>query len=602
MTRGSALPRLIAAVTALWVGLGASCVWAAPAHGISMQGQPALPPDFVSLPYAWPEAPKGGTLVSGEIGGFDSLNPFILKGRAPAPLQTLVFETLMARNWDEPFSLYGLLAESIDTDEARSWVEFVLRPEARFSDGTPVTVEDVIWSMQTLAEKGLPRYRIAWEKVSKVTQTGPRSVRFDFSVPDRELPLLIGLRPILKKADWEGRDFAASTLQAPIGSGPYVVGAFEPGRSINLERNPDWWGRDLPVNRGLHNFDRIRTEYFVDAGVLFQAFTAGELSFFRELSPSRWMRDYSFPLVTSGAIVKEEVPHGRPSGMEGFVFNTRRPLFADWRVRDALLHAFDFEFVNRTVTQGQQPRRMSYFANSELAMGPDAADPAVRALLEPYQDSLVPGALEAYALPVSDGSPRNRANLRKAMKLLEAAGWQARDGRMVGPDGAPFRFEILLQNGQSEIPASIFADALRQIGIEARITVVDQAQYNQRRNDYDFDMIVNAWNMSLSPGNEQELYWGRSGVTEPGSRNYAGIDSPAVEAMIDKMLIATDRMSFVTAVRALDRVLTTGRYVIPFAFADRALIAHKANLKHPDVVPVYGDWIAWLPEVWWQQP
>lgn len=601
MTRGAALPRLIATVTALWVGLGVSWAVAAPAHGISMQGEPALPPDFVSLPYAWPDAPKGGTLVSGEIGGFDSLNPFILKGRAPAALQTLVFETLMARNWDEPFSLYGLLAESIDTDDARSWVEFVLRPEARFSDGSPVTVEDVMWSMQTLGEKGLPRYRVAWDKVARMTQTGPRSVRFDFSAPDRELPLLIGLRPILKKADWEGRDFAASTLRVPVGSGPYVVGAFEPGRSIDLTRNPDWWGRDLPINRGLQNFDRIRTEYYVDAGVLFQSFTAGELSFYREINPSRWARDYGFPLVTSGAIVKEEIPHGRPSGMEGFVFNTRRPLFADWRVRDALLHAFDFDFVNRAVTQGQQPRRTSYFSNSELAMGSGPADPAERALLEPYRDSLVPDALEAYALPVSDGSPRNRANLLKALKLLEEAGWTAEDGRMVGPDGQPFVFEILLQSGQSEVPAMIFADALRQIGVDARITVVDQAQYNERRTGYDFDMIVNAWNMSLSPGNEQELYWGRSGVTTPGSRNYAGIDSPAVEAMVAKMLEATDRAAFVTAVRALDRALTTGRYVIPFAFADRAMIAHKANLKHPDVIPVYGDWINWLPEVWWQQ-
>lgn len=601
MTRGAALLRLVALVAAVWGGLGASLGLAAPAHGISMQGQPELPPDFVSLPYAWPDAPKGGTLVSGEIGGFDSLNPFILKGRAPAALQTLVFETLMARNWDEPFSLYGLLAESIDTDDARSWVEFVLRPEARFSDGSPVTVEDVMWSMQTLAEKGLPRYRVAWDRVARMTQTGPRSVRFDFTAPDRELPLLIGLRPILRKADWEGQDFAASTLRVPIGSGPYVVGAFEPGRSIDLVRNPDWWGRDLPINRGLQNFDRIRTEYFVDSGVLFQSFTAGELSFYRELNPSRWARDYGFPLVTSGAIVKEEIPHGRPSGMEGFVFNTRRPLFADWRVRDALLHAFDFEFVNRAVTQGQQPRRTSYFSNSELAMGAGPADPGVRALLEPYRDSLVPGALEAYALPSSDGSPRNRANLLKALKLLEAAGWKAESGRMVGPDGQPFRFEILLQSGQSEVPAMIFADALRQIGIEAHITVVDQAQYNERRTGYEFDMIVNAWNMSLSPGNEQALYWGRSGVTTPGSRNYAGIDSPAVEAMIGKILEATDRAAFVTAVRALDRVLTTGRYVIPFAFADRAMIAHKANLKHPDVVPVYGDWISWLPEVWWQQ-
>lgn len=570
-------------------------------QGISMHGDPALPPDIVSLPYANPDAPKGGTIVFGETGGFDSLNPYILKGRAPAVLQTLVFETLMARNWDEPFALYGLLAESIATGPAREWVEFTLRPEARFSDGSPVTVEDVIWSMETLAEQGLPRYRNAWEKVSKVTRTGERSVRFDFSEADKELPLVIGLRPILKQADWEGQDFSASSLRVPVGSGPYEVGAFEPGRFIDLERDPDWWGRDLPINRGLHNFDRVRTEYFVDAGVMFQAFTAGGLSVMRETNPARWVKDYGFPMVASGQIVKEEIPHGRPSGMEGFVFNTRRPVFADWRVRDALLHAFDFEFVNRTVSGGTMPRRTSYFANSELAMGEGPAGEDVRALLEPFAASLVPDALDAYALPGSDGSPRNRGNLRKATKLLAEAGWNAEGGKLRNAAGEPFRFEILLQSGQNEAAATIFADALRQIGIEARIAVVDQAQYNQRKTDYDFDMIVNAWSSSLSPGNEQRLYWGRAGATEPGTRNYAGIDSPAVEAMIDAMLAAPDRESFVAAVRALDRVLTTGRYVIPFGYPDRSLIAHKADLRHPEALPVYGDWIGWLPEVWWQE-
>jgi len=582
---------------------------AEPAHGIAMYGAPALPPDFVALPYANPEAPKGGTIVFGEPGSFDSLNPYVLKGHAPSGMQAHVFETLMGRNWDEPFGLYGLLAESIETPEDRSWVEFVLRPEARFSDGSPVTVEDVIWSVQTLAEKGLPRYSNAWKKVEKVEKVGERGVRFTFDAPDAELPLAIGLRPILKKADWDGVDFAASSLKVPVGSGAYTVGAFEPGRYISFVRNPDWWGRDLPINRGVGNFDTIRYEFYLDSGVMFQAFTAGQLSVYRESSAARWRSDYGFPAVRDGEVVKEEIANGRPSGMEGFVFNTRRPIFADWRVRDALLHAFDFEFINQTQTGGALPRRPSYFGNSALAMGPGPAEGRVRELLEPFRGELAPDALDAYALPVSDGA-RNRANLRIAVRQLEAAGWTVQDGVLKNAAGEPFTFGILLSSaqsgtlsaGQGEAVANMFAAALRPLGIGVRVETVDAAQYNLRKNDYDFDMIVNAWNQSLSPGNEQTLYWGQGGVTAPGSRNYAGIDSPAVEAMIDDMLATRDPAEFTAAVRALDRVLTTGRYVIPTWYADRAFVAHKADLHHPAHIPVYGDWIGWLPEVWWQAP
>jgi peptide/nickel transport system substrate-binding protein len=566
-----------------------------------MYGEPALPPDFVSLPYANPDAPQGGTIVFGEVGGFDSLNPYILAGRAPAGIQVHVFESLMGRNWDEPFSLYGLLAESIETAPDRSWVEFTLRREARFSDGTPVTVEDVIWSMETLATEGLPRYRNAWDKVETVEATGERSVRFTFNAIDRELPLIMGLRPVLKKADWEGIPFAASSLRVPTGSGPYTIGTFEPGRAIDLVRDPDYWGADLPYNRGLHNFDTIRFEYFVDAGVLFQAFTAGELSVYRELDAARWASGYTFPAIASGAIVRAEIPHGRPSGMEGFVFNTRREIFADWRARDALLHAFNFEFVNQTLNQGVFPRRTSYFANSALAMEQGPAGPEVRALLEPFADTLLPGTLEAYALPVSDGSQRNRSNLRTATRLLKEAGWTNQGGRLVNAAGEPFAFEILLASGQGEAVSNLFADALRQLGITASLRIVDQAQYNARRAEYDYDMIVNAWSMSLSPGNEQYLYWGRDGVATPGTRNYPGIDSPAAEAMIGAILAAETTEEVTAATRALDRVLTAGRYVIPFWFPDTSRIAYDARLAYPEALPVYGDWIGWLPEVWWHE-
>jgi len=592
--------RVVAGFLALVLGMNLAA--AEPTHGIAMYGDPSLPPDFVSLPYANPDAPKGGTIVFGETGGFDSLNPYILKGRAPWGIQSHVFETLMARNWDEPFSLYGLLAESIETGPEREWVAFTLRPEAKFSDGSPVTVEDVIWSMETLAEEGQPRYRNAWEKVRSIEQTGERSFRLDFSEPDSELPLIIGLRPILKKADWEGVDFAQSSLRVPTGSGPYTIGAFEPGRYIRFERNPAYWGRDLPINRGLNNFDTIRYDYFVDSGVLFQAFTAGALSVYRESSPARWASEFGFPAVTSGAVVKAEIPHGRPSGMEGFVFNLRRPIFQDWRVRDALLHAFNFEFVNQTLNGGAFPRRASYFANSALAMGEGPAEGRVRELLEPFADSLLPDALEAYALPASDGSPRNRSNMRRAAQLLAGAGWTVQDGVLRDASGAPFAFDILLMNGQDEAVTNVFVDALRQLGIQVGVQLVDQAQYNERRNDYDYDMIINTWNMSLSPGNEQMLYWGSAGVTEPGTRNYMGVASPAAEAMIAHMLETRDEAEFVASVRALDRVLTTGRYVIPFGFPDVSYVAYKADLRHPETLPVYGDWIGWLPEVWWQEP
>ena len=525
-----------------------------------------------------------------------------MKGQAPAAIQTHVFETLMARNWDEPFGLYGLLAETIDTGPNREWVEFTLRPEARFSDGSPVTVEDVIWSMQTLSEKGLPRYRNAWQKVAGVEQTGVRSVRFAFSEPDAELPLIIGLRPILKKADWDGVDFAASSLRVPVGSGPYTIGAFEPGRTITFVRDPDYWGRELPINRGVNNFDTVRYEYFVDAGVLFQAFTGGALSVYRELNPNRWKSEYDFPAVTSGKVVKAEIPHGRPSGMEGFVFNTRRPIFADWRVRDALVHAFNYEFVNQALNAGAFPRRASYFANSELGMGSGPATGRVAELLAPYEGELVPDALDAYALPVSDASPRNRKNMRVAAERLKEAGWTVRDGVLKNAEGQPFTFTILLQQGQNEAVTNVFVDALRQLGIEAKVQLADAAQFTARKSDYDYDMIVNLWNMSLSPGNEQSLYWGRAGVTTPGTRNYMGLDSPAAEAMIADMLATRDHDEFVAAVQALDRVLTTGRYVIPFGFPDRSFIAYDAGLAYPEHIPVYGDWIGWLPDVWWRKP
>ena len=597
-------PRLRRLGLALAALILAPAALAEPMHGIAMYGDPALPPDFVSLPHANPDAPKGGRIVFGESGSFDSLNPFIVKGSSAAGVSLLTVETLLGRSYDEPFSLYGLLAESVDTDEARSYVEFTLREGARFSDGTPVTPEDVLWSFEKLGVEGNPRYAAAWKKIASAEKVGERSVRFTFNTVDRELPLILGLRPILKKAQWEGKDFTASTLEAPIGSGPYVVAEMEPGRFISYRKNPDWWGADLPFNRGQHNFEEVRYDYFGDAGVVFEAFKAGEITSWRETNPAKWAANYDFPAVTSGDVVKSEIPHGRPSGIEGLVFNTRRDIFKDWRVRDALIHAFNFELVNTTLNGGVNPRITSYYSNSVLGMTPGTpAEGRVAELLAPFAADLLPGALEGYALPVSDGTEANRANIRTATDLLSQAGWTVQDGVLKNAAGQAFAFDILLVNGADDMigVANIYIEALKRLGIAATVTTVDSAQYKERTTAYDFDMTHYIRSLSLSPGNEQTLYWGSAGVTEPGTRNWMGMAQPAAEAMIETLLTATSRDEFVAATQALDRVLTSGRYVIPIWYSDISRLAHRKELKYPDRLPIYGDWLGFQPDVWWYQ-
>ena len=578
---------------------------AEPMHGIAMYGEPALPPDFVSLPQVNPDAPKGGTFRWGEAGSFDSFNPYVTKGRPALGISTLTVETLMGRSYDEPFTLYGLLAESIDTDAARTYVEFTLRPEARFSDGSPVTVEDVMWSMETLGTEGNPRYAAAWTKIASMEKTGERSVRFTFNVEDRELPLIIGLRPILKKAQWEGKDFAEATMEVPIGSGPYSLASSDPGVQVTYKRNPDWWGKDLPFNRGQWNFDEIRYDYYANPQAIFEAFKAGQVSAYREANVAKWLSSYDFPAVQSGAVIKAEIPHGRPSGIEGFAFNTRKPLFADWRVREALILAFNFEFINQTLNGGALPRIPSYFGNSSLGMEPGKpAEGRELELLEPFRAELPPGAIEGYALPVSNGDQSNRKNIRAAANLLEEAGWTVgEDGVLKNARGEPFTFEILLVTGQDEMAsaAQVYIEALKTLGITATLNKVDDAQYKQRTSAYDFDMTHYIRSLTLSPGNEQLLYWGAAGVTEPGTRNWMGVNSPAVEAMIAAMLKAPTAEDFTAATRALDRVLTSGRYVIPIWYSDVSRLAYSADLRYPERIPLYGDWTGFLPDIWWSE-
>ncbi|MCA0847621.1 extracellular solute-binding protein [Salipiger thiooxidans] len=577
---------------------------AEPQHGIAMYGEPALPPDFDHLPYANPEAPTGGRLVMGETGSFDSLNPHILKGTVPWQLRFLAYESLMGRSWDEPFTLYGLLAESVETGPNREWVEFTLRPEAHFSDGSPVTIEDVMWSYETLGTEGHPRYRGTWSQIESMEQTGPRSVRFTFNTDDRELALIIGMRPIMKKAQWDGRDFASSGLDVvPVTSAPYVIESYEAGRYVTLRRDPDYWGRDLPFMKGQANLDEIRMEFFGDGTVQFEAFKAGELNAIRENNAEKWLTQYDFPAVQRGDVIKSEIGHGRPTGMTGFVMNTRRGAFADWRVRDAMMHAFNFEYINETMTGSRQPRITSYFSNSELGMSHGPAEGRVREMLEPFADDLLPGALDGYTVPEGDGTARNRSNIRAAIDRMEEAGWTVQEGVMKNAAGQPFSFEIVLAQGSGEEQSiiDIFVQALTRMGISPRVTVIDAAQYNERVNAFDFDMTFFRRGISLSPGNEQRLYWGSEAADNIGSRNLMGMKSEAADAMIETLLNATSQEDFIAASRALDRILTTGRYVIPIYQWNVSRIAHVKELKYPDHLPVYGDWTDWMPNAWWWQ-
>jgi peptide/nickel transport system substrate-binding protein len=575
---------------------------AQPAHGIAMYGEPALPPDFVSLPQANPDAPQGGRLVFSEVGGYDSLNPYILRGDAPYGVGLLTVQTLLGRNYDEPFTLYGVLAESVETNDARDFVEFTLRGEARFSDGSPVTVDDVMWSFETLGTQGQPRYIGAWQKIATMEQTGPLSVRLTFTESDRELPLILGLRPILQRAQFDGRDFTESSMIPVIGSGPYVIDSFETGRSITFSKTPDWWAADLPFYRGQHNFAEIAYEYFGDSSVAFEQFTAGNISTWREGNAARWADSYDFPRVAAGDVVLSEIPHERPSGIRGFVFNTRRAPFDDWRVREALIQAFNFELISTTIDGGTSPRITSYFSNSFLGMRPGPAEGRVEEMLAPFAAALLPGAVEGYSLPVSDGSPANRRNIRSAKALLAEAGWDADDaGVLRNANGDAFTFSILLRQGAAELRAivDLYVETLTRLGITVQVETVDSAQFTERTQVYDFDMTYYLRALSLSPGNEQFLYWGSDGVTTPGTRNWMGMDSPAAEAMINSLLNARSRDDFIASTRALDRVLTSGRYIIPFWHSPVSMIAHDRRIHFSERLPMYGDWLGFQPEVWW---
>jgi peptide/nickel transport system substrate-binding protein len=566
-----------------------------------MHGEPKEIKGFTHFPYVNPDAPKGGRVTFAVQGSFDSLNPLIVKGASADGVREYLFESLLARAYDEPFSLYGLIAESVETPADRSFVEFTLHPAAKFSDGTPITVDDVIFSHALLRDHGRPNHRSYYRKVTKVEQTGPRKVKFTFDRSgDREMPLIIGLMPVLPRHLIDPDQFEKTSLVPPIGSGPYTIAKVDPGKSISFARDPDYWGRDLPVNRGLYNFDEIRFDYYRDAGSMFEGFKSGLVRLRNEEEPTRWTEGYTFPAIRDGRVIKEELPVETPAGMAALAFNTRRPIFADPRVRQALIKLFDFEWVNRTLYHGQYARTESYFARSDLSAHGRPADKTEQALLAPFADEVKPEIMDgSFAFPVSDGSGENREGRVEALKLLEQAGYQLTGGKLIKTEtGEPFEFEILAVTRAQERLLLTFARALKQVGIEARIRQVDSAQYQRRKQTYDFDMIQYFWPVSLSPGNEQSFRWGSEAAVTEGSFNYPGVKSAGVDAMIEALLKAEDRDGFVSAVRALDRILLSGDYVIPLYHLPRQWVAHWNDLKRPDMTPLYGYQI----DAWWLEP
>ena len=590
-------------------------IWLAPdpchagdSYAIAMHGAPALPADFTHMPYANPDAPKGGRLVQGILGTFDSLNPLIVRGvavqqiGAVQQMRGVVIESLMARSNDEAFTLYGLLARSVETDDTRSYVTFHIDPRARFSDGQPVRAEDVLFSWALLRDKGRPHLRQYYSKVAKAEAPDPLTVRFDLggANDDRELPLILGLMPILPKHAVDVATFEETTMTPLIGSGPYRVSAVKPGASVTLARNPDYWGLNLPVNRGLWNFDEIRLDFYREANGEFEAFKRGLYDFRVENEPLRWHDGYDFPAARNGEVIRDTIKTGMPQPSEFLVFNTRRPMFSDIRVRQALTMLFDFEWINRNFFFGLHTRSAGFFAGSELSAYGRAADDRERELLKPFVSHIPSDILDgSYRVPVSDGSGRDRVTLRGALSLLSEAGYDL-DGTVLRQRStkAPLTFEILVTTRDQERIALAYTRDLKRAGIEAKVRAVEAVQFEQRRLGFDFDMIHNRWDQSLSPGNEQWFYWGSEAADHQGTRNYMGAKDPAIDALIAALLEAREHPAFVSAVRALDRALMSGFYAIPLFNVGEQWIARWNRIERPVATALTG----YLPETWWQKP
>jgi peptide/nickel transport system substrate-binding protein len=576
---------------------------AEPRHALAMHGEPAYQPGFTHFRYANPDAPKGGRFTQGIIGSFDSMNPLIVRGNAFQYVRTFVIESLLARGSDEPFTLYGLIAEKVETDAERSFVTFHLNPLARFSDGKPVTPDDILFSWELLRDKGRPNHRGYYSKVTKAEKRGERIVHFELGREsdgsyDRELPLILGLMPVLPRHAIDAAKFDESTLTPLPGSGPYKVTEVRAGESVTLTRDPNYWGRDLAVNKGHYNFDELRYDFFRDANTWFEAFKRGLYDVRFETDPGRWADQYDFPAAKSGGLIRESIKSGQPKPYSSFVFNTRKPPFSDIRVREALIELFDFEWVNKNLFHGAYQRTASFYEGSELSARGRPADERERALLKPLAHALRPDVLEGkYNPPVSDGSGRDRASLKRVIDLLTAAGYELKGGKMIEKkNGEPFSFEIMVALRDDERLALSYQSMLRRAGIDMRVRYIDGAQYERRRQNYEFEMMPYIWQQSLSPGNEQAFYFGSAAADVPGTRNYMGAKNPAVDALITALLTAREREDFVASVRALDRVLMSGLYAIPLFHLPEQWIARWPAIRRPDTTSLYGTVV----ETWWR--
>ena len=572
---------------------------AEPVHGIAMHGEPALAADFTLFPHVNPHAPKSGRLNLGVQGTFDSLNPYIIKGSPANGLREYVYESLMARSPDEPFSLYGLIAARVEVPQDRGSVTFHLRPEARFSDGRPITADDVLFSHEMLKEKGFPYHRGYYKKVVEATAIDRQTVRFVFDTTgDRELPLIMGLMPVLPRHRFTAESFERTTLEPPIGSGPYIVASVDAGRSIIYRRNPGHWAKNLNVVRGRFNFEEVRYEYYRDSNSLFEAFKAGNIDARAEDDPGRWAQGYRIAAVEDGRILMREFVTGLPAGMSALVFNTRKPVFADVRVRRALILVFDFSWVNRNLYHSLYSRTQSLFQRSYLASTGRPADATERALLAPFAGAVPEEILEGrYHFPDSrDGS--NRDNLKRASKLLREAGYLL-DGDVLvdAKTRQPLRFEFLARTRAQERLLLTFKEPLQQLGVAVSIRQVDDAQYWSRLKAFDFDMIQWHWGASLSPGNEQSNRWSQAAADTQGSLNFAGAKSPAADAMIEAILKAGTAEEFTSAVRALDRVILAGDYMIPLFHVQGQWIAHWRHLHAPERTALFGADF----DTWWME-
>lgn len=555
-------------------------------HALTLYGEPPkYPASFRHFDYVNPDAPKGGVLRQAGFGSFDTLNPFINKGVAADDIG-LIYDTLTKGSLDEPFTVYGLLAERIERAPDNTWVRFHLRPQARFHDGQPVTAEDVVFTFNTLLSKGSPQYRAYYADVDSVSAEAPLKVRFDFKhANNRELPLILGQLPVLPKHWWESRDFSAGNLEPPLGSGPYRVERVEPGRSVSYTRVSDYWGQDLAVNRGFNNFDRVVVDYYRDNTIALQAFKAGQFDFREERSAKNWATAYNVPAVRDGRIVREEIANHSPAGMQGFIFNIRRPLLQDRRVREALALLFDFEWTNRQLFNGAYTRTRSYFENSELA-SEGLPSPAELKILEPLRAKIPEEVFtQAFMPSQTDGSGIIRDNQRRAYQLLTDAGWRVEKDRMLDAQGRPVTLEFLIAQAEFQRVLLPYKRNLNDLGIELELRQVDVSQYINRLRNRDYDMIVSGFGQSSSPGNEQREYWHSSSADNPGSRNFIGLKDPAIDSLVEQLIAADSRQSLITHARALDRVLLAGHYVVPNWHINTWRVAYWNHLRHPKITP-----------------